>query len=347
MKVGLKRTGRVLAALLVIMMAGAVGYMIAGGAGNFGLSRQANEALILKSAVPSPAPSAGPAAGNVPAGTDANSRDSAAPQNSSSSGASSPAPQSLVIMNASMDVLVKDARNSVDAIRAIATASGSQIAELHVSAGQSEPPTPMGPGAAGRTAASSPTPATAAITLRVPAEKLGDVERQVAKIGTVVSLTSSQSDVTQQHIDLAARLKNLKAEEAQLRSFYRKAKSVDDLLSVQQELSDVQGQIESMQAQVDYLERQAALATLTIALTEPGPVVRPAGTSWGFSAAVTRGIQGAAALVRAFVTVAIALSPLALLALLLWAVFTLVRRRHRPAAAAAPTAADEPGPDGS
>lgn len=255
-----------------------------------------------------------------------------APQASSpdagSPAAQSPTAKRYVVRTASMAVEVKNLDVSIAAIRALVSATGSEISNLQMAAGSSPAPTPVPLDASGRPAHSEPTPSSAHVTLRVPADQLPAVEAAAAKLGTVLSQTASQDDVTQQHIDLAARLKNLQAEEAQLRTFYRKARNVDDLLSVQEQLSSVQGDIESMQAQLAYLDRQAALATLTLALSEPGAIVRPAGTGWGFSAAITTGVQTAAALVRAMISATIALSPVLLAALVLWALWQIVRRRR-------------------
>jgi hypothetical protein len=148
---------------------------------------------------------------------------------------------------------------------------------------------------------------------------------------------SSADDVTQQHVDMVARLKNMRAEEARLRQLYAKAGSVGDLLAVDDRLSAVRGDIESAQAQLDLLERQVALSSLTITLTEPGAVIRPTtGTSWGLRDAVTIGVQSAVGTIRALVTGAIAVSPLAALLLVAWMLVRATRwlRRRRGSSAA-------------
>ena len=102
----------------------------------------------------------------------------------------------------------------------------------------------------------------------------------------------AQSDVTQQHVDLEARLKNLQAEEVRLRRFLDKATKVSEMLVIQRELSRVRGEIESMQAQIAYLDRQTAMATLSLALSAPGALVQPTGGTWGFSAADHQRVPG-------------------------------------------------------
>jgi len=351
MRTGLKAFGIVAVIVVALAVAGTTGFVAArmierGGSSAASTGPESPQALGGSQSVPYTGVATPGARSGVSAEDESFARAPAKPEAKSDSGATSPTPGRLVIMNAAMNLRVKSVQSAVDAIRAIAAGSGSLIADLHVSAGESQSPSPIAADAAGTGASASRTPSIAGVTLRVPADRLTEVESQVARTGTVLAQSASENDVTQQHVDLAARLKNLQAEEAQLRTFYRKARNVDDLLAVQQQLSDVQGQIESMQAQLDYLSRQAALATLTIQLSEPGPIVRPAGTSWGFSAAVTRGVQAAAALVRAGLTAAIALSPLVLIGLLLWALSRILRRGRpsRPALAGGEAPGHESAP---
>ncbi len=253
-----------------------------------------------------------------------------------------PGQDALVITNASMNVEVKDLDGSVEAVRAIAAKYGASIQNLSVNAG-SESPVPLsGDGSSADYAV--PTPGGASITLRVPSERLPAAEKELAALGRVISQSSSQDDVTQQHVDLKARLKNLQAEEARLRTFFLKATRVSEMLAIEQELSRVRGDIESMQAQITYLERQAALATLTVSLSQPGTLVSPAAGGWGFSAAIRDGVRAAAAVLRGLITTILALSPLILLGILLFALIRtlVVRRRKRMAAQAAEPEASAP-----
>jgi len=250
----------------------------------------------------------------------------------------------LIVSNSSMNLQVDDVDKSIAQVRTIATSSGSQISGLSRQTGDGTvEPVPLGATSAGSTSQAS----SAQITLRVPADKLTSVENQVAKLGKVLSQSASESDVTQQHVDLAARLKNLQAEEIRLRSFLDKATKVSDMLEIERELSRVRGEIEAMQAQMSYLEQQAAMATLSISLAAPGSLVQPAGGTWGFSTAVTKGVQAAAALLGVLIVAIIALAPVWLIVLV---IILIVRSRRRRRAARAlaqgdsttPVAAAEP-----
>jgi len=246
-----------------------------------------------------------------------------------------PAPsEALVISNAAMSLRVEEMDAALAKVRAAASANGADVTELSVYAGEEVPsPQPLVEGGAG----SYDAPATASITLRVAADKLRALEDDISKVGKVLSQSVSASDVTEEYVDLSARLKNLKAEEVRLRTFLNRTDKVSELLQVERELARVRGEIESTQAQVDYLERQAAKATLVISLSEPGPVVRPQGDDWGFTAAITRGIQAAAALLTTLVSGLIALAPLGLLGVAIWLVVRAIRKRRHTREADAPS----------
>jgi hypothetical protein len=232
----------------------------------------------------------------------------------------------MIVSTSSMGIQVEDIDKSLAAVRALAAANAAEITELSVQSGEGGvgAPVPLGAGSAKSDSQSS----SAMVTLRVPSQKLALVEAQAAKLGKVLNQSASESDVTQQHVDLTARLRNLQAEEVRLRSFFDKATKVSEMLLIETELSRVRGEIEAMQAQIAYLDQQTAMATLTLALSAPGALVQPSGGTWGFSEAVTNGFQAAAAVLRALITLTIALAPVLLLIALVVLVWRSRRRRR-------------------
>jgi hypothetical protein len=179
------------------------------------------------------------------------------------------------------------------------------------------------------------------VTVRVPADAFEAFVDKVSALGTVNYQAEDTEDVTQQHVDLSARLQNLRAEESRLREFFDAATKVEEMLSIERELSRVRGDIESLDAQVKYLERQAAMATVTIELTEPRPIVRPDGDTWGFSDAITRGVRGAAEVLTFAISFVIATAPLWLVGLVAFFIVRAIVRRRRRVREASASAADE------
>jgi hypothetical protein len=247
----------------------------------------------------------------------------------------------MVVLKSSMQVRVEDLATAIASVRTLTQTVGGSVSQLTVSSNSESPATDSA--ASASSTARFQGPASASLTLRIPAKSLANVEAQIGKMGRLISQSADESDVTQQHIDMSARLTNLRAEEARLRALLDRAGKITELLSVERELSRVRGDIESMQAQLTYLEGQAAMATLTLSLEQPGPVVRPSGGGWGIVDAVTTGVQAAVILINGLITGIIAFSPFIAIGLLVWWLIRRSIRRRRalraqePAPVAAPS----------
>lgn len=243
----------------------------------------------------------------------------------------------MIIRTQTLRLEVEDTPAAVEELRAIAKANAAVITDLQVATETDgwlyrydEYGYSVGDGAALR----------GWMTVRVPAESLDAFVEAARALGTVKYQAEDTEDVTEQHVDLSARLANLQAEEVRLRGFFDAAANVTDMLAIEAELNRVRQEIESMQAQITYLERQAAMATVTIELTEKQPVVSPDGEDWGFKDAVTSGFRGAADVITFLIAFLIATAPLWIAALLIFFIVRAVlKRRHAKRASAAQAAA--------
>ncbi len=114
-------------------------------------------------------------------------------------------------------------------------------------------------------------------TVKVPASGFSDFMQQVEAIEHLdVQRSLSGTDVTQEYVDLQARLKAQQAVEARLNSFMEKAVKADDLLKISQQLGDVQTQIEQIKGRMRYLDQNVAYSTAVIKLYEElEPVQQP------------------------------------------------------------------------
>jgi hypothetical protein len=271
---------------------------------------------------------------------------SAAPSNTGADASAVPAQQSLVIVDKTLRIETGDVQATLARIRDLTTRAGGDVASLEVSTASGQPvyPVPLN-GASGSDSGASSTPLSAYVTVRVPASAYQAFVASATVLGRVLYQSESAQDVTQQHVDLKARLDNLKAEEARLRQFFAKAKTVSDMLAIEQELSRVQGDIESMQAQVTYLEDQAAMATVTIELTEPQAIVSPAGIDWGTKNTLTDSVRAFVDTLNGLIVVlGPVLAVLVFVGLPVWLVVWVIRRamHRRRAARAAETPAGIP-----
>lgn len=106
------------------------------------------------------------------------------------------------------------------------------------------------------------------ITIRVPADKFKEAFAKARELAQKVEKeTVDAQDVTEQFVDLEARLKNLRAVESQYLEIMEKADTVEDILKVTQRLDATRRDIEVLEGQLKYLSEQAEMSTLTVYLT--------------------------------------------------------------------------------
>ena len=131
------------------------------------------------------------------------------------------------------------------------------------------------------------TSTSVTIVMRVPADKFGAaVEAIRTGGGTVTREKITGQDVTEEFIDLEARIRTKVALEQQFLEIMKQAKSVSDALEVQTQIANVRTEIERLEGRKRFLENQSSLSTITVTITSPSPVVRTEST--GFIAAIKR-----------------------------------------------------------
>jgi hypothetical protein len=108
------------------------------------------------------------------------------------------------------------------------------------------------------------------IVLRVPAHSFVAALGDLKSLGAVRRENVSGRDVTQQVVDLQARLRNYRAQEAVLLRLMDRAKTVSATIVVEQHLQQVQLAIEEIQGRLRYLHNQTAMSTITLTLEVAG-----------------------------------------------------------------------------
>jgi len=113
------------------------------------------------------------------------------------------------------------------------------------------------------------TQTQATITIRVPQDQFFTALDNLQSLGTVQSQNVSSQDVTEQYIDLEARLKSSQLEKQSLQALLAKVATVNDEILIQGQLTQVQSQIESLQGQINYIQNRVDMASITVALNIP------------------------------------------------------------------------------
>ena len=107
------------------------------------------------------------------------------------------------------------------------------------------------------------------LTVRVPQAEFFSVFEQIKALGEVQNENAGSNDVTEQFIDLEARLKSAQRKELSLLSLLDRADKISEILIIEQELSRVRSELERLQGQLNLLERRVDLATISVFLTTP------------------------------------------------------------------------------
>ena len=138
------------------------------------------------------------------------------------------------------------------------------------------------------------------IVIKVPQARFAQAMGRIEALGDVQARSLASEDVTEQHIDLTARLGVYSREEQSLLSLMERSSSVSDLLSVERELARVRANIERSQAQLSLLQQRLDLATIHVALFSRGTLAS-SGTAATFTVGVASVVDQVAAL-RKYVT---------------------------------------------
>ena len=155
----------------------------------------------------------------------------------------------LVVRTVSMRLKVEDVDKTARAVAKLAGAYQGYVESMQVSTEAGGPIYAPESGSSGSSQSQGGSTALAGyVTVRIPARSLEKFRTEVAGLGKVLYEATDSQDVTAEHADLQARLKNLEATEAGLRRLFDKAKTVSEMLAIQEQLTQVQGQIESLTA---------------------------------------------------------------------------------------------------
>jgi hypothetical protein len=174
------------------------------------------------------------------------------------------------------------------------------------------------------------TLASGSLVLRVPADQFDATLADLRSLGTFRDERISGEDVTAHFVDLDARVRNSRAQEAVLLRLMSQSTSIEDSLKVQGPLQKTQLDIEELEGQLRVLSDQTALASINLSLTEAAPVVLAAPKST-FARAWKQSVHGLRLFVDGLIVAMGYVAPFAVIGLVVLAGWLAVRRRSRTA----------------
>lgn len=214
-----------------------------------------------------------------------------------------------IIRTAELSVEVKDADKALAQVRDLATGAGGHIADESTERHRK-----------GRM--------TSRIVLRVPQSEYDRVLKDLTGTGKLLSRKAGAEDVTEQVVDVESRIATQRASVDRVRKLMEQATRLDDVVTLERELSSRQADLESLLAQQASLKDRTSLATITLHMTEPtAPEEQKKDEDPSFLDALSGGWNALVTSVTWFVVVLAALAPwLAVLAVL----YLVWRRILRP-----------------
>jgi len=171
---------------------------------------------------------------------------------------------------------------------------------------------------------------SATLTLRIPGNKLDKVVDDLRALGTVDQFTTQARDVTTEVTDLDAKISTLRASTDRIQGLLADAKSIADIITLENELAGRQAELQGLEAQQRGLDDQVSMSTIDLSLTTEPVVVAEVDTSpHSFWDGLVSGWHGLTAFISVALVVIGVLLPWALLGGgILAVVMFLVRARR-------------------
>lgn len=168
---------------------------------------------------------------------------------------------SMLIRTADVSVEVGALDTGIAGVRALAQRVGGYVADVSVEEGHD-------------------AAHTATLEVRVPAARFDDALAGLRPLGTLESANVSTADVSEEFVDVNARMDNARKLEARLIALLSThTGKLSDVLAVERELSRVREVIERYEGRIRYLRTRAAVSTISVTVHEPVPVVGERGSS--------------------------------------------------------------------
>ena len=171
----------------------------------------------------------------------------------------------MLVRNASLQIVVDDVDGVSRRAQALAVSLGGYVAQAEHQRPEGVP--------------------SASLVLRIPVARLDEALVALRAMGVRVEHEQlGVEDVTEQVVDLDARLRTLRATEVELRALLsesaRRGQKLDGVMAVYRELTEIRTRIEQLQGRREALEKMAALSTISLQITPVASGLPVAGTGW-------------------------------------------------------------------
>ncbi|MET8836396.1 DUF4349 domain-containing protein [Micromonospora sp. NPDC004540] len=252
-------------------------------------------------------------------------KDRAAPAQSGAGGADLRVDQRAIIYTGTLQVRVDDVERAAREASTAATAAGGFVG--------------------GDQRNSDSADARAELTLRVPADRFTSVLEALAKLGKQERREVRTEDVTEETVDLDARIATQRARVDSARRLLARATSIGDLVTLENEVGRREADLASLEAKKRRLADLTALSTVTVTFVGPEAVAAGDEEDLGFLTGLRGGWSAFLGSLRVALTVLGAVLPFAVaIGVPVALVVALARRRGRRTPPAGPALPEPAGP---
>jgi hypothetical protein len=159
---------------------------------------------------------------------------------------------------------------------------------------------------------SAPDVRTGQITFQVPTARFDDSLVALRKLGDVRVFNVSGTDVSTQYVDLQSRLASAEAQRDAYLALLNRAQSIQDIVTLQNQLGPIVAQIEQLKGQIDNLDRTTTYGTIAVTIEEAAAGASTV-DSWGVASSLGQGLHNFVAAVNLIVVVLGTAAPFLLL----------------------------------
>jgi Domain of unknown function (DUF4349) len=161
----------------------------------------------------------------------------------------------LIIRTGQASIEVDSLGASMAQLRRIVQRVGGFVADASIQSGQNQVP-------------------SATLQVKVPSARFDELTEGLEPLGRLQFVNVGAQDVSEEYVDLAARVDNARRLEDRLVELLRtRTGKLQDVLQVERELARVREEIERMEGRLRFLKASAQLSTLSIHLFQPPPLV--------------------------------------------------------------------------
>jgi hypothetical protein len=161
----------------------------------------------------------------------------------------------LIIRTGQASIEVDSLETSMAELRRIVQRTGGFVADASIQSGKNQI-------------------RSATLQVKVPAGRFDDLTEALEPLGKLQFVNVAAEDVSEEYVDLTARVANGRKLEDRLIELLRtRTGKLQDVLSVERELARVREEIERMEGRLRFLKTSASLSTLSVSLYEPAPIV--------------------------------------------------------------------------